>query len=217
MNTPDDDVFYIVDPENKEACFASGRDSKQGKLHVYRVGTAQMPVVITVLKGLFINNIDPADRKALIMVEDAVTRERVADVRTDINGSYVLSIPRSGEFKFLVQCGPSGKTHQGAVSIPRASGPRAYRQELDLGLTGNQEKLVNRNFFDSPLEEDMIALMMDEDRRRARFLTSPPMLHRRWPLLSLNRRPRIRSHKQGSPATSRKRRQLNWPVLMQRK
>jgi hypothetical protein len=169
VNTPDDDVFYIVDPENKEACFASGRDSKQGKLHVYRVGTAQMPVVITVLKGLFINNIDPADRKAQIMVEDAVTRERVADVRTDINGSYVLSIPRSGEFKFLVQCGPSGKTHQGAVSIPRASGPRAYRQELDLGLTGNQEKLVIRNFFDSPLEEDMIALMMDEIRRRARL------------------------------------------------
>jgi len=169
VNTPDDDLFYIVDPENKEACFASGRDSKQGKLHVYRVGTAQVPLVVTVLKGTFINNIDGADRKAHIVVEDAVTRERVADVRTDINGSYVLSIPRSGEFMFLVECGPSGKTHQGAVSIPRASGARAYRQELELGLTGNQEKLVIRNFFDSPLEEDLIALMMDEIRRRARL------------------------------------------------
>ena len=73
--------------ENKEACFASGRDSKQGMLHVYRVGTAQMPVVITVLKGTYASAFDPEDRKAHIIVEDAVTQEQVADVRTDMNGS----------------------------------------------------------------------------------------------------------------------------------
>jgi hypothetical protein len=53
VNTPDDDLFYMVDGEHKEACFASGRDSRQGMLHVYRVGTAQVPVVITVLKGTY--------------------------------------------------------------------------------------------------------------------------------------------------------------------
>ncbi len=169
VNTPDDDLFYMVDAENKEACFASGRDSKQGMLHVYRVGTAQVPVVITILKGTYASAFNADDRKARIIVEDAVTRERVADVRTDMNGSYVLSLPRSGQFRYSVECGPSGKTHQGTVDVPRATSPRAYRQELELTKQGDLEKLVIRNYFDTPLEEDMIALMMEEIKRRARL------------------------------------------------
>ncbi|MEZ4791068.1 MAG: hypothetical protein R2811_13735 [Flavobacteriales bacterium] len=169
VNTPDDDVFYMTDAENKEACFASGRSSRQGKLHVYRVATAQVPVVVTVMKGTFASTLDKNDRKAHIMVEDAVTRERVADVRTDINGSYVLAFPRSGRFRYLVECGPSGKTHTGTVDVPRSSSARAFRQELELRSNAGTEELVIRNYFDDPLEEDMIALMMDEIKRRARL------------------------------------------------
>ncbi|HRH71390.1 MAG TPA: hypothetical protein PLB89_17960, partial [Flavobacteriales bacterium] len=169
VNTPDDDLFYMVDPENKEACFASGRDSKQGKLHVYRVGTVQLPLVVTVLKGTYASTFDQDDRKAHIIVEDATTHERVSDVRTDINGSYVLALPRSGQFRFSVECGPSGKTHLGTVEIPRATSPRAFRQELELTRQGDLEKLVIRNYFDAPLDEDMIALMMEEIKRRARL------------------------------------------------
>ncbi|MCB0766046.1 MAG: PD40 domain-containing protein [Flavobacteriales bacterium] len=169
VNTPDDDVFYMTDAENKQACFASGRSSRQGKLHVYRVSTAQVPVVVTVMKGTFASTIDKNDRKAHIMVEDAVTRERVADVRTDINGSYVLAFPRSGTFRYLVECGPSGRTHTGTVDVPRASSARAFRQELELRINAGMEELTIRNYFDDPLEEDMIALMMDEIKRRARL------------------------------------------------
>jgi len=169
VNTPDDDLFYMVDPDNKEACFASGRDSKQGKLHVYRVGTTQMPVILTVLKGTYASVFDKDDRKAHIIVEDVVTHERVSDVRTDINGSYVLALPRSGQFRFLVECGPSGKTHLGTVDIPRSTSPRAFRQELELTRQGDLEKLVIHNYFDTPLDEDMIALMMEEIKRRAKL------------------------------------------------
>lgn len=169
VNTPDDELFYMTDGENKQACFASGRDSRQGKLHVYRVGTAQVPVVVTVMKGTFASAIDQNDRKAHIMVEDAVTRERVADVLTDINGSYVLAFPRSGKFRYLVECGPSGRTHTGVVDVPRSNSARAFRQELELTRKGDQEELVIRNYFDAPLEEDMIDLMMAEIKRRARL------------------------------------------------
>ncbi|MCU0320095.1 MAG: hypothetical protein MUE88_08455, partial [Flavobacteriales bacterium] len=169
VNTPDDDIFYVVDGEHQEACFASGRSSAQGKLHVYRVSTSQVPVVITVLKGTFANQFDKDDRKAHIVVEDALTRETVADVRTDINGSYVLSLPRSGRFRFLVECGPTGRTHAGMVEVPRNDGPRAYRQELDLTDQGGQERLVIRNYFDEPLGDDIVALALDEIKRRARL------------------------------------------------
>lgn len=169
VSTPDDDIFYITDPEQKEACFASGRNSRQGKLHVYRVSTTQVPLVITVLKGTYASEFDANDRKARIVVEDALTRETVADVRTDINGNYVLALPRSGRFRFLVECGPSGKTHAGMVDVPRNDGPRAYRQELSLSRQGDQERLMIRNYFDEPLEGDIIAMALDEIKRRARL------------------------------------------------
>lgn len=168
VNTPDDDVFYLVDAEGKEACFASGRDSKQGMLHVYRVGTTQAPINITVLKGTFASQFDPADRKAHIVVEDALTREQVADVSTDINGDYVLALPRGGKYKFMVQAGPSGRTHAGMVELPRAEQPQAFRQEMRLIDQGG-EKLMIKNYFDAPLQEDIIALALDEIKRRARL------------------------------------------------
>lgn len=168
VNTPDDDMFYLVDAEGKEACFASGRDSKQGMLHVYRVGTTQAPINITVLKGTFASQFDPADRKARIVVEDALTREQVADVRTDINGDYVLALPRGGKYKFMVQAGPSGRTHAGMVELPRAEQPQAFRQEMRLIDQGG-EKLMIKNYFEAPLQEDIIALALDEIKRRARL------------------------------------------------
>lgn len=169
ISTPDDDILYIVDAEQKEACFASGRDSKQGMLHVYRVGTAQAPVMITAFKGTYASTIDKDDRKARIVVEDMLTQEQVADVRTDINGNYVLSVPRAGRYRYRVECGPTGKTHGGVVEVPKADGPRAYRQELILDRKGDLEQLTIRNYFDAPLSEDMVALALDEIKRRARL------------------------------------------------
>ncbi|MFY4731288.1 hypothetical protein, partial [Nitrospira sp. BLG_2] len=177
VNTPDDDLFYMVDPEGKEAFFASGRSSHQGKLHVYRVSTAQTPVNITVLKGTFASELDAKDRKAHIVVEDAMTRERVADVRTDMNGGYVLALPRSGRYRFLVEAGPGGRTHVGYVEVPRNETARAYRQEMSLVEQAAQEKLMIRNYFEEPLAEDLIALALDEIKRRAQLnvTAAPPV------------------------------------------
>lgn len=177
VNTPDDDIFYMVDPEGKEACFASARDSRQGLIHVYRVSTAQQPLVLTVIKGTFASEIDPADRAARIVVEDAVTHEQVADVRSDIDGEYVLSLPRNGRYKFMVEAGPTGRTHVGMVEVPRSENPRAYRQELSLRQQAGAEQLVIRNYFDEPLPDDLIALALDEIKRRARLdvTTSQPV------------------------------------------
>ena len=55
-------------------------------IHVYRVSTAQQPLIHHGDQGHFRRRSMPTDRKAHIIVEDAVTHEQVADVRTDING-----------------------------------------------------------------------------------------------------------------------------------
>ncbi|MBL7964187.1 MAG: PD40 domain-containing protein [Flavobacteriales bacterium] len=172
VNTPDDDIFYLVDPEGKEACFASARASAQGQIHVYRVSTRQQPVTITILKGTYASELDKQDRDARIVVEDATTHERVAEVRTDINGTYILNLPRNGRYKFMVEAGPTKRTHVGMVDVPKSDGPRAYRQELTLVMHAGQEKLMIRNYFDDPLPDDLIALSLDEIRKRAQLNVS---------------------------------------------
>ncbi len=173
VNTPDDDILYITDPEHKEACFASGRNSRQGQLHVYRVSTRQQPLILTVIKGTYASDFDKEDRKARIMVYDLLTGEQAADVRTDINGSYILSLPRSGRYRYAVECGGKGLTHGGVVELPKSDVPRAYRQELVLQNEAGNEKLAIRNYFDQPLDDDLVALALDEIKRRARLDVTP--------------------------------------------
>ncbi|MBK8948817.1 MAG: PD40 domain-containing protein [Flavobacteriales bacterium] len=186
VNTPDEDLFYIVDGEGRQACFASARSSSQNMLHVYRVSTEQVPVVLTVLKGTFASAFDADDRKAHIIVEDGLTREVVADVRTDINGTYLISLPRSGRYRFLVEAGPTGRKHAGIVEVPRSDGPRAYRQELKLEDQGGQERLVIRNYFEEALEGDLVAMALEEIKRRARLdvgqaAAAPPVAQEQAP------------------------------------
>jgi hypothetical protein len=186
VNTPDEDLFYIVDGEGRQACFASARSSSQNMLHVYRVSTEQVPVVLTVLKGTFASSFDAEDRKAHIVVEDGLTREVVADVRTDINGTYLISLPRSGRYRFLVEAGPTGRTHAGIVEVPRSDGPRAYRQELKLEDQGGQERLVIRNYFEEAVDGDLVAMALDEIKRRARLdvgqaAAAPPVAQEQAP------------------------------------
>ncbi|MCB0795456.1 MAG: PD40 domain-containing protein, partial [Flavobacteriales bacterium] len=169
VNTPDDDLFYLVDAAGEQACFASGRSSRQDMLHVYRISTRQVPLTLTVLKGTFASEFNADDRKAKITVEDGLTREVITTVSTDINGSYILSLPRSGRYRFLVEAGPSGRMHAGIVEVPASDVPRAYRQELTLVDQSGQERLIIKNYFDDPLDEDMIALALAEIKRRARL------------------------------------------------
>ncbi len=55
------------------------------------------------------------------------------------------------------------------MEVPKADGPRAYRQELILDRKGDLEQLTIRNYFDEPLSDDLIALALDEIKRRARL------------------------------------------------
>lgn len=168
VNTPADELLYIVGPDGKQACFASDRDSKQGMVNVYRVGTTQTPINITFFKGTYASAFDASDRKAHIVVEDGLTREKVADVTTDMNGNYLLALPRSGNYQFLVEGGPSGLAHLQNVQVPPTNDPKVYRQEIEMVDQGG-EKVVIKSYFDEPLAGDVMALAMDEIKRRARL------------------------------------------------
>ncbi len=159
VNTPDDDLFYIADSAKNLANFASARSSKQGELHVYRVKVASVAVNLTLIKGSFKNKIDPAVRLAKITVVDAATNKEVDVQYTDpTTGDYVLSFPKSGKYKFLVEAEKSERIHAGIVDIPATEGIKALLQEMELVSSAAVEKLVINNLFDQQYEGDVMAL-----------------------------------------------------------
>lgn len=170
VNTPADEMLYIVGPDAREACFASDRDSRQGAVNVYRVSTVQTPINITVFQGSFSSAPDPADRRARIIVEDDLTRQRVAEAVTNDKGEYVLAVPRGGKYKVLVEAGPGGRSFLTSLEVPPSVKPQAFKQEMELANHGGTGLGVEvKNHFDKPLDTDIMALALDEIRRRARL------------------------------------------------
>jgi hypothetical protein len=168
INTPDDDLFYLADSLNEMAYFASARGSKQGQLDVYKVLVKSAPLDITLIKGSFINQIDPNKRLAKITTIDATTNEEMDVQYTDpTTGEYVLSFPKGGRYKFLVEEKSSDKIHAGLVDVPSSAGVQAYLQEMELISSGGVEKLMINNLFDQTYDGDVMALARKMLRQRA--------------------------------------------------
>ncbi len=170
INTPDDDLFYVVDSLNRLANFSSSRSSPLGRLHVYRVEVESAPMELTFVKGDFINHLVPNVKSAKITVTDAATNEELTVQYSDPNsGDYVLSFPRGGRYKFLVEVKGSDRVHAGIVNIPKSTGLKAYLQEMELVSVGGTEKLLINNRFDQIFDGDVTALAQELLRQKAQL------------------------------------------------
>ena len=170
VNTPDDELFYIADSTKNLANFASARSSRQGQVHVYTVKVQSIPLELTLVKGLFVNKVNPSIKLAKITVIDAASNKEVDSQYTDPNtGDYVLSFPRSGRYKILVEVDKGKTVHSGAVAVPKSQGLTAYLQEMELVLSAGLEKLVINNLFDQTYQGDVMTLAQKILRQRSQL------------------------------------------------
>ncbi len=168
VNTPDDDIFYIVDSQYKLANFASARSSRQGDLHVYRVEVAMAPMNLVLVKGTFENLISTTQRSLKIEVRDAATDQVLGEQFSDpATGDYLLHFPKGGRYKLHVEVQGREQTHSTVVDIPAADGMTAYLQEMELMESGAIEKLRINNRFDEMYQGDVAALSAEVLRRQA--------------------------------------------------
>ena len=157
INTPDDDILYISDMENKFAYFASSRASIQGELTVYNVTVESVPFVHSVIYGFFVAESNPEMKSATITVK-AVDKDRKYGVHTTKSetGEYLLMFPTNGgKFKILVETTEDAPVHSAVIEIPPLEGFRALKQELRLVGEGDNEKLIVKNLFDESDEFDI--------------------------------------------------------------
>lgn len=168
VNSPDDDVLYVTDKDNRRAYFASARSSGQDRMHVYQVSVTANPLQLVLLKGNFNSTIEGVSRSAEITVVDASTNKEIGTYYTNAStGDYVIDLPRSGRYKFMVDAEGSELAHNGVVEVPGSDEVTAYAQEIQLIKPGVNEKLIIKNSFDQPLSEDLYALAQGVLKDRA--------------------------------------------------
>mgnify|MGYP006133535063 CR=1 FL=1 len=157
INTPDDDILYISDMENKLAYFASSRASKQGEFTVYNVAVKSVPFIHSVINGFFLAESNPEMKNATITVR-AIDKDRRYGVHKTKSktGEYLLMFPTNGgKFKILVETTEGAPVHSAIIEIPELKDFRYLKQELRLVGEGDDEKLIVKNLFDESDDFDM--------------------------------------------------------------
>ncbi|MEC8603978.1 MAG: hypothetical protein VXY47_06495, partial [Bacteroidota bacterium] len=154
INTPDDDIMYVVDSSNNNAFFSSSRASKAGFIDVYNVNVEVFPIQNVIIAGDFENQIDPTDYDAEIQVIDIVTDEVVGIFHPNKEKKYTVILPKSGKYKFVVETPNSQSIHTGLVEVMPQKELSLLKQEIALVDNNGTEQLLIRNLFDQKVENE---------------------------------------------------------------
>ncbi len=168
INTPDDDLFYVVDSLKQTAYFASGRSSAQGQLHVYKVMVQSKPVELMFIAGGYKPEAPGLDKKAKITITDELTGRPVLETIADATrGGYLLELPKAGMYRIDVLPTGGAVKHTGVFNVPVFDRSVALAQELRIVNEEGIEKLIITNSFDEPLDVNLAELAADALRRRS--------------------------------------------------
>ena len=165
VNTPDNDFLYITNASEKTAYFATTRSSISGEVTVYKVNVERIPVDFTIIKGEFLSD---ATKAAKITVEDSNSGEIVGIWNSNGNdGSYLMTLPNGGSFKFTIETEESPMAYFGIVELPKQNVPKPLKQEIALVVENGYEKLIIKNLFDETVESEGTLLTADFLKNRA--------------------------------------------------
>ncbi|MAR68657.1 MAG: hypothetical protein CL833_15525 [Crocinitomicaceae bacterium] len=159
INTPDDDILYIVDSLNKEAYFASTRSSRGGYVDVYNVKVEIYPILNAIIAGRFQNDIDPNNMGVVIKVNDVIKDEIVGVYNSKSeSGKFLIILPKSGRYQYIIESPQSDKVHTGLFEVPYQKELKPLKQEISLVMDGAEERLVINNLFDEEVENSELIM-----------------------------------------------------------
>ncbi|MFM7722041.1 MAG: hypothetical protein ACKO7C_03450, partial [Bacteroidota bacterium] len=159
INTPDDDLLFITDAENKIAYFASSRFTSSKNLNVYRVAVDGIPMQITYIKGFLTDLIGSPSKAAHIEIIDQSTGRKVIDTRcNEQDRNFLLFIPKPGTYTYRIQLAGRPQRHEVEVEMPNLNSKLVFKQELKASKEGGREKVEIICHWNEPLQEDIATL-----------------------------------------------------------
>ncbi len=142
ISSPDNDLFYVVDSLEKNAYFASSRQSQNGKIHVYKVRVDRVPLQLAIIKGDFASTVKPENKKISIKVTDVNSGNEIGVFKSNDKGSYLITLPKGGKYTYEMTVEGSTLVHKAQVNIPFLKEFKPLKQKIQEEANGANEVAV---------------------------------------------------------------------------
>ena len=166
ISSTDNDMFYVVDSLDQYACFASSRQSTNGKMFVYRVKVDRIPLQIAVIKGDFASTIKPENKKISIVVTDYASGEKIGTFNTDTKGKYLITLPKSGKYQYEIKVDGSSVSHKYLMTVPYFKEFKPLKQHIQEEMLESNEIVKVTDLFNEGFD-DPLAILAEVIQQRA--------------------------------------------------
>lgn len=166
ISSPDDDLFYVVDETFQNAYFASSRQSQNGKLHVYNVRVARVPIREVIVMGNFLSEINPDNKSMTINVSKYTNGESVGKIKSNNLGKFSFVFPQGGKYNYEVTVEGSSDIFKYVIELPFLDAFRPLKQKALHTTIDGQEIVKIINLFDEEVD-GAEALMAEVIRKKA--------------------------------------------------
>ncbi len=167
INTPDDDILYVTDFNEKQAYFASARSSVSGKIEVYHINVDRKAIDLTFINGTVIKSQGDNALDLKIIVKDLNNNSIIGIYNSSLaDGSYSMKLPNGGKYLFTIES-PSLPTQSEVVVLPVQHEFKPIAQEIS--LTPKKDKLVVKTIFEGTGDDSNYTLANNFIREKARM------------------------------------------------
>lgn len=169
ISSPDNDLFYVVDSLNKNAYFASQRESQDGKIHVYQVRVERFPVQIVIIKGTFASVIDPSNKGLEIRVKQEATGNDLGKFKTDRKGGYLVNLPKGGRYEFTLIVDGKETEYRQVIDVPYLKEFKPLKQKISEFTKDGEDVVMITNLFDEEFD-DPVGVMAEIIQKRSQLI-----------------------------------------------
>ena len=100
INTPDEDIYYVLSANGERGYYASGKPDGQGLKDIYTVypGYVGKKPSVYLVKGKITNDINPVEATITVEVTSNGNKSFGQFKSNSLTGNYVISLPKGGFF-----------------------------------------------------------------------------------------------------------------------
>ncbi|MBK7183655.1 MAG: PD40 domain-containing protein [Bacteroidetes bacterium] len=169
INTPDDDILYVTNEDEKEAFFSSARNSVTGKTAVFHINVERKPIDVAIIKGALVATKEGQALDARITVKDLGDNSILGIYNAKETGGYLINLPNGGKFMFTVEVAGM-PTQSEMVVLPTQYEFKPLKQEIS--YEAGTDKLIVKNLFDEEVDDASYMLAMKLIKEKSKLEAS---------------------------------------------
>ena len=129
-SSPTADLFYVTDPTQQQAYFATTRQGKVGQYEIYTLQLDQPAQANFVFAGAFSNELEPLSKTMSLYFISNATSEKYGPFVSDAEGNYTVALPAKGDFQLELEVAGASKIYTTRFSIPQVPSGKTLQQQI---------------------------------------------------------------------------------------